>query len=142
MTQDTRPSRADPSPGADAGYEEMPEDRAMGSRSQDGRNVAPTNGNGIGDAAGDPPPLLSAGDAQTLRERWTGVQGQFVDEPKHAVELADGLVSELIEELSSAFASERSNLERQWGRGEEVSTEDLRNALRMYRSFFDRLLAV
>jgi hypothetical protein len=31
-------------------------------------------------------------------------------------------------------------LEKQWDRGDNVSTEDLRVALQRYRSFFDRLL--
>ena len=33
-------------------------------------------------------------------------------------------------------------LASKWGRGEEVSSEDLRLALQRYRSFFQRLLAV
>ena len=39
-------------------------------------------------------------------------------------------------------ADERSKLEGQWGRGDNVSTEDLRVALQRYRAFFDRLLSV
>jgi hypothetical protein len=44
--------------------------------------------------------------------------------------------------LAEIFASERENLERDWDRGEDISTEDLRIALQRYRSFFDRLLSV
>jgi hypothetical protein len=44
--------------------------------------------------------------------------------------------------LSEVFAEERTNLERQWDRGDQISTEDLRIALRKYRSFFDRLLSL
>ncbi len=33
-------------------------------------------------------------------------------------------------------------LEQQWSRGDDVSTEDLRIALKRYRSFFDRLLSL
>ena len=40
------------------------------------------------------------------------------------------------------FADERGRLEGQWDRGDNVSTEDLRLALRRYRSFFGRLLSV
>jgi hypothetical protein len=39
------------------------------------------------------------------------------------------------------FAAERANLEKQWSRGEEVSTEDLRVCLQRYREFFDRLVS-
>jgi hypothetical protein len=37
--------------------------------------------------------------------------------------------------------NERERLEAQWSRGDDVSTEDLRVALKRYRSFFDRLLS-
>ncbi len=43
---------------------------------------------------------------------------------------------------SEMFAAERAQLEGQWERGENVSTEDLRLSLRRYRSFFGRLLSV
>jgi len=65
-----------------------------------------------------------------------------VDEPRRSVEQADALVAEVIKRLANSFAEERSKLEGQWGRGGDVSTEDLRVALRRYRSFFDRLLNV
>ena len=43
--------------------------------------------------------------------------------------------------LAQGFAAERERLEQQWGRGEDVSTEDLRIALQRYRGFFQRLLS-
>jgi hypothetical protein len=76
------------------------------------------------------------------RTRWDGIQTGFVDEPRKAVEEADALVAQVIKRLTETFADERTNLEHQWDRGEQVSTEDLRQALRRYRSFFERLLAV
>jgi hypothetical protein len=77
-----------------------------------------------------------------FRERWTRVQTAFVDEPRRAVQDADHLVAETVKHLAETFAGERSALERQWGRGDQVSTEDLRQILRRYRSFFDRLLSM
>jgi hypothetical protein len=77
-----------------------------------------------------------------FRTRWTEIQTGFVDEPRRAVEQADALVAEVIKRLADSFAEERSKLEGQWGRGDDVSTEDLRVSLRRYRSFFDRLLNV
>ena len=44
--------------------------------------------------------------------------------------------------LAEVFAEERSKLEKQWDRGDTVSTEDLRVALQRYRTFFHRLLSV
>lgn len=85
--------------------------------------------------------LLGEDDAAELRRRWEAIQVTFVDEPRRSVEEADALVAELMRRLTASFSAERSNLERQWDRGDEVSTEDLRVALQRYRSFFDRLLA-
>jgi hypothetical protein len=87
-----------------------------------------------------PTPLFSQTDVGDLRERWTDVQTGFVDEPRHAVEEADKLVAAVMQRLAEGFANERANLEKQWDRGDNVSTEDLRVAMQRYRSFFDRLL--
>ena len=87
-------------------------------------------------------PLFSADEARELRSRWDAIQVGFVDEPRRAVEQADGLVASTVKRLAEMFADERSKLEQQWSRGDQVSTEDLRIALRRYRSFFGRLLSV
>jgi hypothetical protein len=58
------------------------------------------------------------------------------------VEEADGLVATAIKRVAETFADERAGLESQWDRGGDVSTEDLRQALRRYRSFFDRILSM
>jgi hypothetical protein len=87
-------------------------------------------------------PLFDKPAATELQERWDRVQAAFVDEPRAAVEQADSLVAELMKRLADSFASERRSLEGQWSRGDDVSTEDLRVALRRYRSFFSRLLSV
>ncbi|HEY7065082.1 MAG TPA: hypothetical protein VII06_26640 [Chloroflexota bacterium] len=84
--------------------------------------------------------LFSADETHRFRDRWDDVQTGFVDEPRRAVEQADQLVAEVMKRLAEIFAGERSKLEGQWSRGNDVSTEDLRLALRRYRSFFDRLL--
>ena len=73
--------------------------------------------------------------------RWKEIQAEFVDEPRTAVQEADALVAELMQRLAKMFASERAELEERWTRGNQVSTEGLRQALRRYRSFFERLLA-
>jgi len=86
--------------------------------------------------------LFPEKEANDFRTRWTDIQTGFVDEPRRSVEQADALVAEVIKRLANSFAEERSKLEGQWGRGDDVSTEDLRVALRRYRSFFDRLLNV
>jgi hypothetical protein len=87
-------------------------------------------------------PLFPTDEASGFRSRWTEVQTGFVDEPRSAVEQADGLVADMMKRLAQVFADERAKLEEQWSRGDDISTEDLRVALQRYRSFFDRLLAV
>jgi hypothetical protein len=87
-------------------------------------------------------PLFQSGQEQEFRSRWNEIQTGFVDEPRRAVEQADGLVAEVIKRLAETFANERTKLEGQWSRGEDVDTEDLRVALQRYRSFFDRLLSL
>jgi len=87
-------------------------------------------------------PLFVGTDAERFRSRWTTVQTGFVDEPRKSVEQADALVAEVMQKLAQVFADERSRLEKQWDRGAETDTEELRQALRRYRSFFDRLLAM
>lgn len=84
--------------------------------------------------------LFSESDVNDLRGRWSNVQSDFVDQPRQAVEHADKLVATVMQRLADGFANERSGLEKQWARGGDVSTEDLRVALQRYRSFFDRLL--
>jgi hypothetical protein len=86
------------------------------------------------------PPLFSASELGEFRSRWSNVQTGFVDEPRRTVEDADKLVASVMQRLAEGFANERSGLEKQWDRGDDVSTEDLRVALQRYRSFFDRLL--
>ena len=87
-------------------------------------------------------PLFDQGEAEDFRTRWGHIQTGFVDEPRRAVEQADELVATAMKRLAEIFADERANLEREWAKGEDVSTEDLRVALQRYRSFFDRLLSV
>ena len=89
-----------------------------------------------------PAPLFANEDASGYRTRWSAIQTGFVDEPRKAVEEADTLVAEVMKRLAEVFADERRDLETQWERADEVSTEDLRLAMRRYRSFFERLLAV
>jgi hypothetical protein len=86
--------------------------------------------------------LFDTGEGRGLRDRWEAIQTGFVDEPRAAVEQADQLVSQVLGRLTEVFSRERMLLEQQWTRGGDVSTEDLRVALKRYRSFFERLLSV
>ena len=84
--------------------------------------------------------LVPAERADDYGSRWDALKGDFVDEPRRAVRQADELVGELLDELQRLFADQRRNLEQGFDH-DRASTEDLRLALRRYRSFFDRLLS-
>ncbi|WP_246042593.1 hypothetical protein [Streptomyces globosus] len=84
--------------------------------------------------------LMPESEAAEFRERWSRIQSDFVDDPRESVRAADELVAAVMQHLAGTFASHKEELEKQWGSGEEVATEDLRLAFRRYRSFFDRLL--
>lgn len=86
-------------------------------------------------------PLFPDDELHNFRARWDQIQTSFVDEPRQAVEQADSLVANVVKRIAEQFSNERAKLEEQWAKGDNVSTEDLRQGLRRYRSFFDRLLS-
>ncbi|MEU1708592.1 hypothetical protein ABZ478_25085 [Streptomyces sp. NPDC005706] len=87
------------------------------------------------------PQLLTDGEEQGFRDRWQTIQGRFVDDPREAVHDADALVADVMRTLATTFDQHKKGLEGQWSQGERVDTEELRGALRRYRSFFNRLLS-
>jgi|KBSMisStaDraftv2_1062788.scaffolds.fasta_scaffold18572_2 hypothetical protein len=94
------------------------------------------------DAASERAALFEPAVLNDFNTRWSEVQTGFVDEPRSAVQRADALVSDVINRIGDSFSRERAQLEQQWDRGGDVSTEDLRLALQRYRSFFSRLLTL
>ena len=87
-------------------------------------------------------PLFEDGEAKKFRSRWLVIQSKFVDDPSAAVKEADDLVSDVIKSVTMNFSNRRIALEGQWNAQENASTEDLRMAIKRYRSFFDRLLTL
>jgi len=87
-------------------------------------------------------PLFPSDELSNFRTRWSEIQTAFVDEPRRAVEQADGLVASAMKRLAEIFSEERTQLEQQWDQGDKVSTEDLRVAFQRYRTFFHRLLSM
>jgi hypothetical protein len=85
--------------------------------------------------------LLGSADEDRFRQRWGDAQARFVDDPQEAVRSADGLVAELMQSLAQGFSEHKARLEAQWQRGGDPDTEELRQALQRYRSFFNRLLS-
>jgi hypothetical protein len=148
-----RAAYADARTGAEAAGAPTTDDRGFGGRGLDDDRGSATGGmrepaaasasglTGNGVAGTEAGPLLAGQETEGFRARWTDVQTGFVDAPRRSVEQADALVADLMQHLAKSFADERSRLESQWDRGEDIPTDDLRTAFQRYRSFFERLLA-
>jgi hypothetical protein len=91
---------------------------------------------GAGDA---PEPLLGTAGPQ-LHSRWQQVLASFVDDPRGAVREADALLEETTALLTSRLDERRKTLHDAWQDEAGSSTEDLRLALRSYRSVIQHLL--
>ena len=87
-------------------------------------------------------PLFLPDVSKAFRAHWDAVQIGFVDDPKRAVREADELVAQVMKSLAETFSKERAMLEGRADQVEQASTENLRVALRRYRSFFQRLLSL
>ena len=88
-------------------------------------------------------PLFSPDSARDFRASWDAVQIGFVDDPKQAVRQADQLVRQVLDDLGQTFSSERNAVDGGTDTtANQASTENLRLALRRYRSFFQRLLSL
>jgi hypothetical protein len=126
------PDGGGPRNGSDSGHHTAPTGSHTGSAGSDGGSRS----------AGEPRErLVPADHAASYGSRWDEVKGMFVDEPRQAVARADALVGEVLDELETLFREQRRQIEQGLD-SDEASTEDLRLALRRYRSFFDRLLTI
>jgi len=115
---------------SDAGFEQ-PDDRGFEQRSEEFRPPADDDAPTV--------ELFAHEDVTAFRASWDKVQTRFVDDPRAAVQDADGLVADVMQSLQTTFADRK----QEWaGDGQDgtAETENLRQALRRYRSFLDRLL--
>jgi len=134
----------EPAPGGDPLVEAQENDPLAEAQEKDPlAEPVPAAVGGADAVAGQAQPagLGSAGDQERFVARWQEIQAGFVDEPRRAVQDADALVVDMMDRLARMLASEREQLES-FGETGKVSTEDLRQGLRRYRSLFERLLAV
>jgi hypothetical protein len=127
-------------PGSTAGQAEPGSTAGQAHAAAEAAAAGPSAAGAPGD--GEHAQLLASGELQAIMTRWREIQAGFVDEPRQALSDADALVAELMDRLTQMFARERDQLESRWRAGNDVSTEDLRQGLRRYRSFFERLLAI
>ena len=80
--------------------------------------------------------------ADEYRASWVRIQSGFVDDPRASVTEAADLVAQISGSLVSAVQDRERTLRGSWEGGGNADTEALRNALRDYRSFFERLMKV
>jgi chemotaxis protein histidine kinase CheA len=100
-----------------------------------------SDGRDADNGATQPSTLIPAERAESYQSRWNELKSEFVDEPRDAVRGANELVGEVLDELEELFRNQRADLEHGLD-SEQTTTEDLRQALGRYRSFFDRLLSI
>ena len=112
-----------------------------GERSRDTANQPQTDVNRQADTGvSQRTSLIEPERAESYNNRWKELKGEFVDDPRRAVRGANELVGEVLDELEELFRRQRTDLEQGLD-SEQTSTEDLRQAVIRYRSFFDRLLS-
>ncbi|WP_460105346.1 hypothetical protein [Streptomyces sp. YKOK-J1] len=123
------------------GESEAPGGESEAQAPEAGAQAPDRSDRGPGTSDDETPQLLTDAEEQGFRDRWQQIQGRFVDDPREAVHDADALVADVMRTLATTFDQHKKDLEGQWGQGERVDTEELRGALRRYRSFFNRLLS-
>ncbi|MGD0934445.1 MAG: hypothetical protein ABR922_07710 [Streptosporangiaceae bacterium] len=111
-----------------------------------GAHAAPPAGT-PGNAAGADAAFAAAGaafviDADGYRASWVRIQSGFVDDPRGSVTEAAELITQIASTLVSAVQERERTLRGAWDGSGDADTENLRNALRDYRSFFERLIGV
>jgi hypothetical protein len=86
--------------------------------------------------------LLGDEDSAEFRTRWIELQGSFVDDPRQAVQQAEGLVDEVMQTLIAQLTARKEQLEARSSTSGDSSgdTEELRLRLRSYREFFEQML--
>lgn len=114
----------------------------FGESREDRRTTGSTTG---GSAAGSP--LLPHDECDKLTSRMHHAVGEFVDEPRSAVEEADHVLEEVTARFTDAMTQRRRTLRTSWQTGADdrastTDTEQLRLALRDYRELTERLLRI
>ena len=76
-----------------------------------------------------------------FRSEWHEVKAGFVDDPVSALTRAHDLLTDAVNELSEAMLAERDELDPLRNTS-TPDTESMRMAMRGYREFLDRILAL
>jgi hypothetical protein len=93
-------------------------------------------------------------DATVYTEQWQQIQFKFVDDPHASVTEAAEVVAQVtakmeaaiqerqraIQERQQAIQEQQRSLSDRWGKDNNADTENLRETLRMYKTFLDQLI--
>ena len=93
-------------------------------------------------------------DAQQFTAQWQEIQFRFVDDPRGSVTEAADIVAQVtakmeaaieerqraIAERQRAIAEQQRSLHGRWGEDSNADTENLRETLRLYKTFLDQLI--
>ena len=93
-------------------------------------------------------------DAEQFTAQWQEIQFRFVDDPRGSVTEAADIVAQVtakmetaiqerqraIAERQQAIQEQQNSLRGRWGEGSNADTENLRETLRMYKTFLDQLI--
>ena len=144
----TDPGRSAAQEHADSGRRAA-EERTGAEPAQRGRQAA-----AVGGLAGEPDAPLRPGDVGLgqiafwdeeaiahFRSEWHEVKAEFVDDPVTALTRAHDLLTDAVNELTEALLAERDELDPLRTTG-TPDTESMRMAMRGYREFLDRILAL
>lgn len=105
----------------------------------DGSVAAAYSGqNAAADALHGSEPLVADEARSDFLGRWNAIQVSFVDDPGSAVEGAYALIEEIGTALLASFTDRSSELAAEWR--DAADTEQLRLALKQYRSFLGVIL--
>jgi hypothetical protein len=94
-----------------------------------------------GDVAEDLIAVWTEEAVASIREQWRDLQVQFIDDPDAAVRGARDLITDTVRTLSDRLLAERDTFDPHQGT-DRPDTEAMRVAMRRYREFLDRVLAL
>jgi hypothetical protein len=101
--------------------------------------AAPSGSPDLASATGAGP--ATAPGAADFHQQWGAIQSSFVDDPHGAVTAAAALATHAVSTLIAQMREQELSLRGSW-ENSGADTEVLRNALRSYRGFLDRLAAL
>jgi hypothetical protein len=103
------------------------------------RAASPTTPTTLTTPADASEPLLTSTSAEAFLERWSEVQGTFIEDPHKSVTEAEALLTEVLTAYQEAVEQRREQISSAWD-GDAADTEKMRLALLDYRAVITTML--